>query len=71
MKFLALALLCVPAAQGFLPTPGAFMPRTMTTMRAVTSELASMGLENAPINLFGKGEEGKGADSKWLLGGKG
>lgn len=69
MKLLALAL-CAPAAQGFLPTPGAFMPRTMTTMRAVTSELASM-LENAPINLFGKGEEGKGADSKWLLGGKG
>ncbi|GMH52883.1 hypothetical protein TrRE_jg2502 [Triparma retinervis] len=43
----------------------------MTTMRAVTSDLASLDLENGPINLFGKGEEGKGADSKWLLGGKG
>jgi hypothetical protein len=70
MKFLALALL-LPAAQGFAPAPGAFIPRTMTTMRAVTSDLASLDLENGPINLFGKGEEGKGADSKWLLGGKG
>lgn len=40
-------------------------------LKSTTASSSIEGLEQMPINLFGKGEEGKGADSKWLLGGKG
>ena len=73
MKYLIVALLLSATHGFFTETSFRNVPR-FAMNRALKSTTASSsieGLQQLPINLFGKGELGKGADSKWLLGGKG
>jgi len=72
MRFLyvAVAVLLASKTNGFMHSRFSRFPkRTMLPLGAATA--SQTGLSNEAINLFGKGEAGKGADSKWLLGGKG
>jgi len=76
MKFSTffLWLACCHTASSFVLNPKTFTSRLRSTISAdgiSATSISSSSITQSPIYPFGKGEKGKSADDKWLLGGKG